>query len=80
MKAVFSCCFGDGTNYSAKLKAIMEGIQLCNQLQFCNVVIESNSRIVVDWTRKGQCTAWYLWDFFEELETELKGVNFMVLH
>ncbi|KAK0598498.1 hypothetical protein LWI29_035225 [Acer saccharum] len=39
-----------------------------------------NSRIVVDWLRKGSCTLWYLWDFWEDLVAELEGVNFMLLH
>ena len=79
-KAAFSSHFGNGTNNSAELKAILEGIRLCKRLLYFNVIIESDSRIVVDWLRKGRCTLWYLWDFWEDLVAELEGVTFMVLH
>ncbi|KAI9197531.1 hypothetical protein LWI28_000037 [Acer negundo] len=79
-KAAFSSCFGNGTNNSAELKAILEGIRLRKRLLYFNVIIESDSRIVVDWLRKGSCTLWYLWDFWEYIVAELEGVNFLVLH
>ncbi|KAK0598182.1 hypothetical protein LWI29_032329 [Acer saccharum] len=78
--AAFSSFFGNGTNNSAELKAIMEGIRLCKRLLHFNVIIESDSRIVVDWLRKGRCSLWYLWDFWEDPVAELVGVNFMVFH
>ncbi|TXG69366.1 hypothetical protein EZV62_004301 [Acer yangbiense] len=78
--AAFSSFFGNGTNNSAELTAIMEGIRLCKRLLHFNVIIESDSRIVVDWLRKGRCSLWYLWDFWEDLVAELVGVNFMVFH
>ncbi|KAK0596383.1 hypothetical protein LWI29_015201 [Acer saccharum] len=78
--AAFSSFFGNGTNNSAELKAIMEGIRLCKRLLHFNVIIKSDSRIVVDWLRKGRCSLWYLWDFWEDLVAELVGVNFMVFH
>ncbi|KAK0580059.1 hypothetical protein LWI29_035797 [Acer saccharum] len=78
--AAFSSFFGNGTNNSAELKAILEGIRLCKRLLHFNVIIESDSRIVVDWLRKGRCSLWYLWDFWEDLVVELVGVNFRVFH
>ncbi|KAK0581732.1 hypothetical protein LWI29_017271 [Acer saccharum] len=78
--AAFSSFFGNGTNNSAELKAILEGIRLCKRLLHFNVIIESDSRIVVDWLRKGRCSLWYLWDFWEDLVAELVGVNFRVFH
>ncbi|TXG59223.1 hypothetical protein EZV62_013796 [Acer yangbiense] len=78
--AAFSSFFGNGMNNSAELKAIMEGIRLCKRLLHFNMINESDSRIVVDWLRKGRCSLWYLWDFWEDLVAELVGVNFMVFH
>ncbi|KAF5462708.1 hypothetical protein F2P56_018694 [Juglans regia] len=73
VKAVFSTHFGNGTNNSAELKAIVEGILLCKQFHFFNIIIESDSRIVVDWLWKGRCTLWYLWDLWDDLNGELIG-------
>ncbi|KAK3199205.1 hypothetical protein Dsin_022620 [Dipteronia sinensis] len=58
MKAAFSSYFGNGTNSSAELKAILEGIRLCKWLLYFNVIIESDSRLVIDWLRRGRCTLW----------------------
>lgn len=78
MMATSSSFFGNGTNNSVKLKAKIKGIWLCKLLQYFNIFLKV--RIVVDWIWKGRCTTWYLWDFWEDLVTELKGVNFMVIH
>lgn len=44
------------------------------------MIIESDSRIVVEWLGKGACSLWYLWDFWEDILVELEGVNFKVIH
>ena len=48
VKASFSAHFGNETNNGVELKAILEDVRLCKQLQLFNVFIETNSRIVVD--------------------------------
>ncbi|KAF5471925.1 hypothetical protein F2P56_008684, partial [Juglans regia] len=77
VKATFSSHFGQGTNNRAELKAILEGIWLCKRFWYLNVVIQSDSRIDVDWLQTGSCS---LWDFWEEVWAELEGMNFMVIH
>ena len=71
VKTTFSAHFGNGANNGAELKAILEGIRLCKQLELFNVV---------DWCQKGRCTLCYLWDFWVELKRELQGVNYVVMH
>ncbi|KAK0606889.1 hypothetical protein LWI29_005714 [Acer saccharum] len=80
VKGAFSTHYGDGTNDGADLKAIVDGIRLCKKLHLVNIIIESDSKIVVDWICKGRCTLWYLWDFWEDLCRELRGLNYMVAH
>lgn len=53
---------------------------LCKRLNLFNVIIESDSKVVVDWFRAGKCILWYLWDYWDDLLTALEGVNFMVVH
>ncbi|KAK2649746.1 hypothetical protein Ddye_017235 [Dipteronia dyeriana] len=52
-KAAFSTHFGIGTNNRVELKAMLEGIQLCKSLFFSKVIIESDSKLIVDWFRTG---------------------------
>lgn len=47
-KGEYLSYFGIGTNNGAELKAILEGIRLCKNLSCYNVIIESDSKIVVD--------------------------------
>ncbi|KAF5462658.1 hypothetical protein F2P56_018646, partial [Juglans regia] len=68
------------TDGRAEMKAILDGIRLCKRLHMVNVIIESDSQIVVDWLCKGKCSVWYLWDFWEVLRKELEGLNFVVVH
>ncbi|XP_042958229.1 uncharacterized protein LOC122293848 [Carya illinoinensis] len=80
VKGAFSTYYGHGTNNSAKLKAIVEGVRLGKRLHMNNIIIESDSKIVVDWIRTRKCTLWYLWDFWDELCEELRGMTYMVEH
>ncbi|KAK2641265.1 hypothetical protein Ddye_023028 [Dipteronia dyeriana] len=52
-KAAFSAHFGLGTNNGAELRAMLEGIRLCKSLIFSKVIIESDSKLIVDWFRTG---------------------------
>ncbi|KAG6729530.1 hypothetical protein I3842_01G032600 [Carya illinoinensis] len=56
VKGAFSTYYEYGTNNSAELKAIVEGVRLCKRLHMNNIIIESDSKIVVDWIRKRKCT------------------------
>ncbi|KAI9191517.1 hypothetical protein LWI28_009422 [Acer negundo] len=80
VRGAYSAHFGHGTNNGAELRAITEGIALCKRLNLFNVIIGSDSKVVVDWLRAVKCTLWYLWDYCDDLLKALEGVNFMVVH
>ncbi|KAK4833981.1 hypothetical protein QYF36_014386 [Acer negundo] len=80
VRGAYSAHFGHGTNNGAELRAITKGIVLCKRLNLFNVIIESDSKMVVDWLRAGKCTLWYLWDYWDDLLKALEGVNFMAVH
>ncbi|KAG2713072.1 hypothetical protein I3843_04G149000 [Carya illinoinensis] len=78
--ATFSSKYGIGTNNEAELKALIGGLTLCKELGLVNLVIESDSMLVVKWLREKMCTVWYLWDYWEEVVQVLTGTEYLVLH
>lgn len=80
VKGAFSIHFGMETNNGAKMRAILEGVQMCKRLGYTNIIIESDSKLVVVWLLVGKCLLQYLWDFWEELLIEIDGIDFMVIH
>lgn len=73
-KAAFSSLLGYGTNNMAELKAIILGIKLCKDLRFFQVEIACDSALMVQWINSGKCSAWYLWEVWEELVLALTGM------
>ncbi|KAI9186197.1 hypothetical protein LWI28_014743 [Acer negundo] len=47
-KRAFTSHYGVGSNNRAELKALIDGIWLCKRLSYSYVIIESDSKIVVD--------------------------------
>lgn len=68
------------TNNSAKLQAPLSETWLCKDLSYNNICIDSNLNLVVGWIQSKLCPIWYLWDFWEELEVELKDIHYSVIH
>ena len=79
-KGAFTSHYGIGSNNRAELKALFDGIRLCKRLSYSSVIIESDSKIVVDWFRVGKCTLWYLWDFWDDCIKEMQGMNVRIVH
>lgn len=55
-------------------------IRQYKDLGFDNIVIETDSELVVGWLKMNSCSAWYLWDYWERLEEALQGMNFTIIH
>lgn len=72
--------FENGMNNGAKLRAFINRIWLCKDLGFDNIMIETDSGLVVDCLQKNSCSIWYLWDYWERLEEVLQGMNFTIRH
>ncbi|XP_040995994.1 uncharacterized protein LOC121242162 [Juglans microcarpa x Juglans regia] len=79
-KGAFVCHFGFGTSNGASLKAFLGGVKLCKRLRYADIIIESDSKVVVEWFRSRRCSLWYLWDFWDELISEMEGLNITVIH
>ncbi|XP_042959541.1 uncharacterized protein LOC122294687 [Carya illinoinensis] len=76
----FSKHFGNASSVEAELRALLEGVKLCQNLGYTAIDIECDSIILVNWTRKQKCTAWYLWDYWEELQAVLQHFDFTISH
>ncbi|XP_022861480.1 uncharacterized protein LOC111381868 [Olea europaea var. sylvestris] len=56
--AAFATNFGIASNNEAELRAIIEGLKLCQHIGCFHVDIECDSKIVVEWMLKRKCTVW----------------------
>lgn len=52
LKVAFSKKFKNETNNGAELYDLVSGIRLCKTLAIQNIIIETNSELVVGWLRK----------------------------
>ena len=48
MNAGFSAHYGFGTNNEAELRALLQGVRLCKEMDCLNVILECDSKVVVD--------------------------------
>ncbi|CAI9757448.1 unnamed protein product [Fraxinus pennsylvanica] len=78
--ASFASQLGKTTNTEAELRAIIEGLKVCQQLGACAVEIECDYLIIVNWLKIRKCTVWYLWDFWEELLGLIQLFEVHVMH
>lgn len=78
--AAFIEKFELGANNSAEMQAIISGIQMCKDLDYYNIRIESDSELVMRWITHKRCTILYLWEFWDTLEKELEGLHFYTWH
>lgn len=53
---------------------------VCKEMGFSQVTIECDSSLVVSWLKNQRCTAWYLWDFWDELMFAFNGLHFTIVH
>lgn len=58
--AAFASSYGQGTNNHAEFYALLEGLRLCRELHLANVIIESDSNIVVSAMRNKHVDNWNL--------------------
>ncbi|CAI9763284.1 unnamed protein product [Fraxinus pennsylvanica] len=78
--SAFCTYFGEATNNEAELRAIIEGLRICRELEVYHLDIERDSLIVVSWILSQKCPVWYLWDFWEDLVELLQKFNFQIAH
>ncbi|XP_040992478.1 14.7 kDa ribonuclease H-like protein [Juglans microcarpa x Juglans regia] len=66
VEAGFAHSYGQATNTVAKCRALLDGLQLCKQLGLRDILVESDSTVIVGWLASRICRYWFLWDFWEE--------------
>lgn len=80
LESAFSIFFREATNNEAKLRALIEGLKICRELEVYHIDIECDSPVVMSWILYNKCPLWYLWDFWENLVELLQEFNFQITH
>lgn len=67
--------YGVSTNMIAEGRALLEELRMAHQLCITNLVVESDSKVMVGWLKSSACNFWYLRDFLEEIQSLLRLLN-----
>ncbi|KAG6658115.1 hypothetical protein CIPAW_04G137600 [Carya illinoinensis] len=65
--AGFSIHYGQVSNTVAEGRALLDGLKLAQQLGIRDILVESDSDVIVKWIQAGKCSLWYLWDFWDDI-------------
>ncbi|XP_041026880.1 uncharacterized protein LOC121267069 [Juglans microcarpa x Juglans regia] len=78
----FSMNLGYGNSIYAELRALVEGVKHCKNINFVAVDIEMDSKVTLSWLKNNRCGIWYLEEFWEELQHLLTNMDpkFMHIH
>ncbi|KAF5471469.1 hypothetical protein F2P56_008257 [Juglans regia] len=76
----FAHAYGDATNTIAECRALYDGLRLCRQLNLRDVLVESDSTVIVGWLASWICKYWFLWDFWEEVTSMVRELNARFRH
>ncbi|XP_042944711.1 uncharacterized protein LOC122278598 [Carya illinoinensis] len=72
--------YGHATNTIAECRAVYDGLWLCRQLNVWDVLVESDSVVIVGWLASGICKYWFLWNFWEEVKIMVRELNVRFRH
>ncbi|XP_042964506.1 uncharacterized protein LOC122298703 [Carya illinoinensis] len=78
--AGFAHHYGVATNTVAECRALLDGLRLCKNLGLHDVIVESDSKVVLSWLASGICRLWFLWDFWEEIRDISIEINARFCH
>jgi ribonuclease HI len=78
--AGFSRHYGNCTNMAAETRALLDGLRMCRDLGIRDIIVETDSNIVVQWLHKDTCSLWWLWEFWEEILELTRLLNAQVQH
>lgn len=60
--------------------SVLEGVRRCYHLGLCQVEIETDSQLLVNWITKGEYNIWYLEDIWDELYEYFTYMEYCVRH
>ncbi|KAF5459726.1 hypothetical protein F2P56_019648 [Juglans regia] len=76
----FAKNLGYGNSTYAELRALVEGVKHCKNMNFSAVDIEMDSKVILAWLDKNRCGSWYLEDVWEELQLQLINMDIRFMH
>lgn len=72
--------YGQATNTIAECRALLDGLWMCRQLGSRDILVESDSKVIVGWLALGVCKYWFLWDYWEEVKEIVGELNIRFRH
>ncbi|KAG2663975.1 hypothetical protein I3760_16G057900 [Carya illinoinensis] len=78
--ARFGHHYRTATNTVAECRALLDGLRLCKELRFQDVLVGSDSSVVMNWLAFGIFRLWFLWDFWEEIRKIAIEINACFRH
>ncbi|XP_042954714.1 uncharacterized protein LOC122291135 [Carya illinoinensis] len=76
----FAHLYGQATNTIVECRALLDGLRLCRSLGLRDLLVESDSTVVVGWMASGISKYWFLWDFWEEVKMLVRLLKVRVRH
>ncbi|KAK0585848.1 hypothetical protein LWI29_034921 [Acer saccharum] len=78
--AGFAHSYGVTTNSIVEVLALFDGLRMVQQRGLQNLLVQSDSKVVVGWLNSGICNLWYMWDFWEEILYLFRALNCRIHH
>ncbi|XP_042958003.1 uncharacterized protein LOC122293491 [Carya illinoinensis] len=63
----YSTKLGNSSSIAIEIKAILQGLKICQERRIKGVIVETDSLMVVQWFSSDKCGVWYLEEFWEEI-------------
>lgn len=54
---------------------LLDGLKLTPNWGIRNIMVEIDSKIIVIWIKVGNCSLWYLWEYWDEIKRLFFDIN-----
>ncbi|KAG6707971.1 hypothetical protein I3842_06G057300 [Carya illinoinensis] len=71
---------GQVSNNVDEGRALFDGLKLAQQLGIRDILVESDSEVIVRWIQAGKCNLWYFWDFWDDIQRLFVDLQCSIRH
>lgn len=76
----FTTHYGHVSNFVAKGIAHLDSLKLAHQLGIQDLMLESNSKVILGWINFEKCNLWYFWDYWDDIKQFFSELNCNIHH